>query len=146
MGSPEGGGGPRMMLEWLQRATTDHDLDGIAACFASDYRNETPAHPGRSFTGQAQVRRNWEQILAFVPDITAEVLRSAVDGDTVWSEWEMRGTRLDGSPHLMRGVMIFGVADGLASWVRFYLEPVEDDSGDVDASVRRQVARPEPGR
>jgi ketosteroid isomerase-like protein len=127
------------VLERLAGATNDHDLDAIVACFAPDYRNETPAHPERSFTGNDQVRRNWEQILAFVPDISAEVIRSAVDGDTVWSEWEMRGTRRDGSAHCMRGVMIIGVVDELISWMRFYLEPVEIASGDVDTAVSRQV-------
>lgn len=123
----------------LERATNAHDLDGVVACFADDYRNETPAHPERSFTGRAQVRRNWEQIFAFVPDVTARVLRHAVNGDEVWSEWEHRGTRPDGSLHLMRGVVIFGVGSGLLTWARFYLEPVQDGGGNVDAAVRRQV-------
>ena len=39
----------------------------------------------------------------------------------------------------MRGVAIFGVADGHLAWVRFYLEPVEETSGDVDAHTRRVV-------
>jgi hypothetical protein len=39
----------------------------------------------------------------------------------------------------MRGVVIFGVADGLAEWARFYLEPVSEDGPGVDAAVRRQV-------
>jgi hypothetical protein len=39
----------------------------------------------------------------------------------------------------MRGVVIFGVADGLADWARFYLEPVSEDGQGVDAAVRRQV-------
>ena len=46
----------------------------------------------------------------------------------------------DGSGHLMRGVVIFGVAGGLAEWARFYLEPVLEDGQGVDAAVRRQVA------
>jgi ketosteroid isomerase-like protein len=142
MGGTQQHEGPEAIVERLQQATNDHDLDAIVACFADGYRNETPAHPERGFVGREQVRKNWEQILAFVPDVTADVLRSAVDGDTVWSEWELRGTRLDGSKHLMRGVMIFGVADGLAAWLRFYLEPVEQGGGDVDAAVRQQVARP----
>ena len=87
------------------------------------------------------MRRNWEQILTFVPDLTTEVTRQAVDGDTIWTEWEHRGTRSDGTAHLMRGVVVFGVSDGLASWARFYLEPVEEVSGDVNAAVQRQVAR-----
>ena len=100
-------------MQRLQRATNDHDLEALVACFSADYRNETPAHPERGFTGREQVRANWTQIFAAIPDVTCEVLRCAVDGDTVWSEWEHRGTRPDGTPHLMRGVVIFGVDDGL---------------------------------
>ena len=134
------GDGPAAMVERLQRAVSDRDLAALVACFAAGYRNETPAHPQRGFTGREQVRRNWEQIFAAIPDLTAEVLHIVVDGDTVWTEWEHRGTRPDGSRHLMRGVIIFGVTDGLASWARFYLEPVTEDGQDADAAVRQQVA------
>ena len=128
------------LLARLERATNAHDLEALVACFAPAYRNETPAHPERSFTGRAQVSRNWEQIFAGIPDLTATVLRSAVHDGEVWSEWEHRGTRRDGSAHLMRGVVIFGIADDLLSWARFYLEPVQEGGGNVDAAVRRQVA------
>lgn len=87
---------PAELIEQLAHATSRHDLDGIVACFAEDYINETPAHPQRSFRGRDQVRRNWQQILTGVPDITAQVEKSVVDGDTVWSEWHMSGTRRDG--------------------------------------------------
>jgi hypothetical protein len=50
-----------------------------------------------------QVRRNWEQIVATIPDLTAEVLRCAVDGDTAWTEWEHRATRPDGSGEMQKG-------------------------------------------
>ena len=135
--------GPAALVDRLQQATNDHDLDALVGCFAPDYRNETPAHPERGFTGREQVAKNWTQIFSAIPDVRAEVLRCAVDGDTVWSEWEHRGTRPDGSAHIMRGVIIFGVDDGMASWARFYLEPVQDSSGTVDDAVRRQVS---PGR
>ena len=128
------------VLARLERATNAHDVNAVVACFALDYRNDTPAHPERSFTGREQVRRNWEQIFAAIPDITARVLRSAVNGDEAWSEWEHRGTRRDGSAHVMRGVVIFGVDGGLLAWARFYLEPVQEGGGNVDAAVRRQVA------
>jgi len=36
-------------------------------------------------------------------------------------------------------VSIFGVREGRLAWVRFYLEPVEETSGDVDAHTRRVV-------
>jgi ketosteroid isomerase-like protein len=127
------------MLARLERATNAHDLDALVACFAPDYRNETPAHPERGFTGREQVRMNWEKIFAFIPDITARVLRSAVNGGEAWSEWEHRGTRRDGTAHVMRGVVIFGVGQGLLTWARFYLEPVQEGGETVDAAVRRQV-------
>jgi len=131
--------GPADLLERLRQATNAHDLDALVACFAPDYRNETPTHPERGFTGREQVRTNWEQIFSVVPDIHAEVLRYAVDGDAVWSEWEHRGTRPDGSAHVMRGVVIFGVEEGLATWARFYLEPVQEDAEDANEFRRRQL-------
>ncbi len=133
---------PAEVIERLARATSAHDLDGIVACFAEGYANETPAHPQRSFAGRDQVRRNWEQVLAGVPDITAQVLATTVDGDTVWSEWQMTGTRLDGALHEMRGVIIFDVAGEFVRAARFYLEPVERESGTVDDAVRRTLSEP----
>lgn len=127
------------LVERLRRAVDDHDIDALTDCFSPNYRNETPAHPGRSFAGRDQVRENWQRIFAGVPDIAAEVLRTAVDGDAIWSEWEMRGTRPDGQPHLMRGVIIFGVVDQRAEWAHFYLEPVEPGGGGVDAAINKIV-------
>jgi len=130
---------PVDLVRRLRQAVNDHDLEALVGCFGTDYRNETPAHPSRGFSGQEQVRRNWQQIFAAVPDLTAEVLRWSVNGDTVWTEWEHRGTRADGSAHLMRGVVIFGVTHSVATWARFYLEPVRDDGLAVDLAVRDQV-------
>jgi hypothetical protein len=132
----------------LESATNAHDLDLLVRCFAPGYRNETPAHPSRDFRGPDQVRDNWRQIFTFVPDVRARVLGwttavpavgSDVDSE-VWSEWEMSGTRRDGSRHLMRGVIIFGVRDGQAAFARFYLEPADEgSSAPVGAAVRHQV-------
>jgi len=127
------------VLDRLLLATNAHDLEAIVECFTPGYRNETPAHPARSFTGRDQVRRNWQQILGFVPDIHATVLRASVQDDVIWSEWEQRGTRRDGTPHLMRGVIIFGVEDEAIAWARFYLEPVDAGDGGVDAAVGKIV-------
>ena len=131
---------PNTVVRRLRDATNAHDLDAIVACFASDYRNETPVHPARSFVGDEQVRRNWLQILAAIPDISTKIVASAVSGTVVWTEWEHRGTRRDGTAHLMRGVIVFGISDGLIASARFFLEPVEEASGDVEAAVLRQVS------
>ena len=115
------------------------DLEGIVSCFADDYALEAPIHPERSFRGKEQVRSNWKQILGAVPDITVRVLRSARDGGTMWTEQEMSGTRRDGVAHLMRGVFILGVSEGLIRWGRMFLEPVHHGTGDMNAAVREQL-------
>ncbi len=130
---------PPEVVQQVVDATNAHDLDSLVECFAVGYVNQTPAHPGRGFVGREQVRHNWAQLFAAMPDLQCEVLATAVGGRHVWSEWEMRGTRRDGSAHLMRGVMIFEVADGLVQSIRFYLEPVDAGPGTVDDAVASAV-------
>lgn len=128
----------------VSEAANSHDIDKVVECFTEDYINESPVHPARGFRGREQVRRNWTQIFATVPDITTEVLRSHQVGDLVWSEWEMRGTRLDGVEHLMRGVMLFTVEGDRARAVRFYLEPVDHADLDTDQAVQQLLTKPRP--
>lgn len=130
---------PIAVIERLRDASNAHNVEGIVACFSADYCNETPLHPARGFVGNEQVRRNWTHIMAAIPDVSTEIVASLADGDTVWSEWEHRGTRADGSRHLMRGVIVFGVRDGVIATARFFLEPVDDAGEGVDVAVRRQV-------
>ncbi|ASN53112.1 nuclear transport factor 2 family protein [Sinomonas sp. R1AF57] len=118
-------------------AISRHDLDGMVSCFAEDYLNETPIHPDRGFTGRDQVRKNWSSILAAIPDVQPFVVRATTASDgMVWVEWGQRGTRRDGVPVDLVGVSVFTLENDLISAVRFYLEPVEHASGDVDAAVR----------
>jgi len=126
---------PMAVVERLRQAVDDHDLDALADCFRSDYRNETPVHPARGFVGRDQVRANWSRIFGGLPDVTATVVRSAIDGDAAWTEWELRGTRPDGITQLLRGVIVFGVVDDAFGWARFYLEPVDGDESSVDDAV-----------
>lgn len=126
-------------LSRLLEATNAHDLEALVDCFVPDYVNEAPLHPSRGFSGREQVRSNWEQIFTFVPDVTAMVLDQAVDGQRVWSEWEMRGTRLDGSLHLLRGVIVFEMDGPRASSARFYLEPVDETVTSVAEAVQHQI-------
>ena len=127
------------IIDRLVKAVNGYDLEGLVGCFADDYKNETPVHPLRGFVGNEQVRKNWSQILGSIKDIDARVLRTAEQGDLVWTEWDMSGKRPDGGPFLMRGVVIFGVTDDVIRSARFYLEPAEDKSGDVDRHTQRVV-------
>jgi hypothetical protein len=130
------------VIDRLVAATNDHRIDALVDCFADGYVNETPAHPLRGFVGRDQVRRNWTSIFAGVPDITARVVARAVGGGDVWTEWQISGTRRDGVPHAMAGVVIFGVRDDRIVSARFYLEPVERTSGDVNAAVEGVLGTP----
>jgi ketosteroid isomerase-like protein len=130
------------LLDRITRATNAHDLDALVDCFDLEYRNETPAHPARGFTGREQVRRNWQQIFAGVPDVQVRVLGRAADGDTLWSELEMSGTRRDATPFLMRGVVVYRLRGERAVAARFYLEPVDDASADVNTVVTGFVHAP----
>ena len=130
---------PIAVLHRLERASDEHDLDALVECFVADYVNETPAHPAQGFRGREQVRENWRQILAGVPDLRARVLLATADGETVWSEWEMSGTRRDGAAHLLRGVIVFRIAGERIAAARFYLEPVDRSDTDVNAAVRSAV-------
>jgi len=123
------------VIERLRRATDAHDLDAIVDCFTEDYVNETPAHPARSFVGRDQVRANWSRILSAIEDLSASVRQATADGNVIWTEWEMRGTRPDGGLHLMRGTIIFGIQGDLIASARFYLEPVNETDADVNTAV-----------
>jgi hypothetical protein len=128
-------------LDRLVRATNAHDLDAVVECFAADYVNVTPVHPARGFVGAEQVRTNWKQIFAGVPDIRVEVVASAFDGPMAWTHWEMRGIRRDGSEHRMSGVIVFEVVNGRAIKATFFMEPVDVAPASVDDAVRAQVVR-----
>jgi hypothetical protein len=115
-------------LTRLEKAINSHDPRSIAACFSVDYVSEIPHHPARSFEGRDSVLRSWEATLSQIPDLTARVLRSAADGDDVWSEWLMEGTAADGSPATIVGPVIWRTdTQGLVAWARFYLHPVTEE-------------------
>ena len=121
----------------LVDVTNAHDVDAIVGCFHEDYSLTAPCHPARSFVGTDQVRRNWTGLFAAVPDLRVEVLNATTQGERVWSEWEMRGTRRDGLPQLMRGVIVFDVEDGRARAGRFFVEPVGDEPTTADEAIQR---------
>ena len=130
---------PHVVLDRIREATNAHRLDDLTSCFTSDYRSVWPIHPARSFGGVEQVAENWGRMFAAIPDLTTTVLRWVADGDRVWSEWEFTGTRTDGAPHLMRGVIILLARGDQASEATFYLEPVEAAGVDAAVAVDRIV-------
>jgi ketosteroid isomerase-like protein len=137
---------PLAVVERLRAAMNAHDLDALVGCFAPDHVSQTPAHPERDFTGADRVRGNWAQILGAIPDLRADLVRSVVDGDTAWCEWDWSGTRRDGAPHRMRGVTLTTVREDRISATRFYMEPVTRDGLDADSAVKETLSRSGPVR
>jgi ketosteroid isomerase-like protein len=136
-------GDPRDLLDRLTAAQNAHDLEAMLACFHEDYRSEQPLFPARTFQGLAQVRANWSALFEAIPDFHAEILRSAIDRDTVFVEIQWTGTKADGTPLEERGVLIIGIRDDRIAWARLYVDEVERDSPEIDAVVRRMAGTEE---
>jgi hypothetical protein len=130
-------GQAQFVLEQMHQALNAHDVEAFVELFSPDYRSEQPAHPDREFGGRQQVRENWGGTFEEVPDFHAELLRSAVVGDTVWSEWRWYGTRRDGSRLEMCGVVLMGAEGRHIAWARLYMEFVERGGAGIEAAVRR---------
>lgn len=131
----------RTVVEHLQEAMNRHDLDAMVECFKEDYRSEQPLHPDRHFLGREQVRKNWGLMFEEVPNLRADLLRSATSNDEVWTEWRMHGAKRDGTAFEYRGVGIWGIAEDRIAWAHLYFEPVEAEGGGIDESIERLVGR-----
>jgi len=123
------------LLFKLRDAFNARDIEALVACFKENYSSEQPVHPDRTFHGREQVRKNWASNFDEMPDFSAQLIRYSVNNDSVWAEWEWRGTRKDNSKLFMRGVMIMGVQAGRISWGRLYVEPVEINGKGIEAAI-----------
>jgi ketosteroid isomerase-like protein len=123
-------------VERLRDAINAHDIDAMVACFDPEVRSEQPAHPGRGFRGSQDVRKNWTVIFAGVPDISAEILRTAISDETAWVDWRWSGKRRDGEPFNMRGVTVQEIEDGRIRAVSLYMEPVDIESAGNASAIR----------
>jgi ketosteroid isomerase-like protein len=116
-----------LLLERIRAALDAHDLDTFVEFFRDDYIGERPRHPGSPMSSREDVRRNWAEVISDVPNLRVDVPAAAQDGNTIWSEWRAYGTARSGAMLELRGVIIFGIQDGLVAWSRMYLEPVEQE-------------------
>jgi ketosteroid isomerase-like protein len=87
---------------------------------------------------------NWSSVFDGVPDFSSELVAASGDGEVEWGEWHWHGHHVDGSLFAMRGVTIFVVRDGLIAEGRLYMEPVQADSGDINAAVQELYKPPPP--
>ena len=116
-----------LLLERMRAALDAHDLDTFVEFFREDYVGERPRHPGSPMSRREDVRQNWAEVISDVPDLRVDVPAAIENGDTIWSEWRAYGTARSGARLELRGVIIFGIQDGLVAWSRMYMEPVEHE-------------------
>ena len=132
--------GSQAVVTALAEAMNARDIEAFVSLFAADYDSRQPAHPDRAFRGPEQVRKNWSAIFAGVPDFRAELVATAGDEDSLFTEWRWHGTHEDGSRLEMAGVIVMGLLDGQIAWARLYVEPVEQGEG-IEAAVRDMSGR-----
>lgn len=130
---------PRRVLERQEEALNAHDVDALADCFHEDLQSDDLVHPSQTFRGREQVRQNWALMIQNVPDLKAELRSSAVEGDMVWGEWRIYGTRRDGHMLDLRGVVVSRVRDGRIVSSRRYLAPLDVSNESVDDYFRRLI-------
>src|SRR4030095_710410 len=92
------------LLFKLKDALNTHDIEAFVLCFDENYYSEQPVHPDRKFRGRDQVRKNWASNFEERPDFSAQLIRHAINNDSIFSEWEWQGTRRDESKLLIRAV------------------------------------------
>ncbi len=124
-----------LVIERLQKAMNNHDLEAFVECFNPDYQSEQPVHPDRRFRGREQVRKNWSAFFGSIRDFQTRLLRSAGGDDAMWTEWHWYGTQPDGTRFDMRGVIIFGIQNDRIIWGRLYMEPLQESGAGIDAAV-----------
>lgn len=127
----------RLVDRWIA-AINAHDAVAAASCFHPDHRQEAPARHGVLVHGRDEVRQNHAQVFAEIPDIRAELLGTAVEGDTVWVEFRLHGMRNDGTLMEFIGVNLFGVEREQFVWARVYSELVREGGG-IQAELERMT-------
>ena len=128
----------------LADAINAHDAESMAAWFTPDYHSQQPTHPSREYTGRDTMAKMWGELFEAVPDMECELLATADQGSTVWTEWYWHGHYSDGSPFEMRAVVIAQLTeDGRIAAQRLYADQVEHEGADIEESERqlREPAR-----
>lgn len=118
---------PKRLLERLHTALNTRDLTNLVHMLQVDYEFVEPAQPGGGTVGIEAARQRWDQLFQAYPDFRADLIRQAVEGNTIWSEWHWKGSGNGNTSRLDRaGVLIFGVEEGLIAWTRSYMIDAAD--------------------
>jgi ketosteroid isomerase-like protein len=114
-----------------------HDVDELRDCLHPDFEMVVPQKPLRGFVGRDQEIANMRVLFDTYPDFAVSVLRSAADGDEVWTETVATATGLE-----MAAVVIWTVDRASAVLVRgrYYSERVQRDAPAIGEFMRDLTA------
>src|SRR5579859_3514569 len=119
------------------------ELDTLVDRFAPRFRSELPTFPmPRSSATRTSAATGRESSCRCLT--SPQIVRSTTDADTVWVEWRLQGSQLDGRPHLARGVVIFTAVDARIASNRFHVHPVRSGPSNVLRRVNGPVQRHAP--
>jgi steroid delta-isomerase-like uncharacterized protein len=102
-------------LQSFADAFNAHDLDAIMSHMTDDCVFEASAGPdvnGEKFTGQAQVRKSFEDVFNTYPDARWNNPRHFISVNRGLSEWTFTGTRKDGTKVEVMGCDVFTFKNG----------------------------------
>jgi ketosteroid isomerase-like protein len=102
-------------LQSFVDAFNAHDAKAIMSHMSDDCVFEASAGPdieGEKFTGQAQVKKAFEQVFASFPDAHWGNARHFIVGNRGFSEWIFTGTKVDGTKVEVTGCDLFTFEDG----------------------------------
>lgn len=120
-------------ISQLLQAWNTHDVALLSQCLHADYESIQPHHPDRNFWGREAAVRNWRLVFEAIPDLQAELMRWAVCGNEVWTEWRWNGVHQGGNAFRAGGVMVFGLSGAQIAWARVYTEIEQTTGPDWDA-------------
>ena len=113
---------PKRLLERFHTALNTRDITNLVQLLQVDYEFFDPAHPERNTMGLEAARTAWNGIFTRYPGFRADLLRQAIEGNTIWSEWRWAGGPQGNENGFQQvGVIIFGVEQGLLAWARTYM-------------------------
>lgn len=102
-------------LQSFADAFNTHDLDAIMNLMTEDCIFQASAGPdvdGEKFTGQAEVRKAFEDVFTTFPDARWNDPQHFIIGDRGVTEWTFTGTRINGSKVEVTGCDIFTFSNG----------------------------------
>lgn len=95
-----------------------HEINAVMLHMTDDCVFEASAGPGidgEKYTGQAQVRKAFENVFAGFPDAHWGNARHFISGNRGFSEWTFTGTRPDGTRVEVTGCDLFTFTNGKIS-------------------------------